>query len=101
MYGLKGLTEAKPQVGMKTILLSTLFMLAIPGFGFAQTEPTTEDTLRFKKVTLVSFGDLAVSADVIKPEGSVLVARRASRFASLIRTRQTFRDELVRSLDSL
>lgn len=98
---MKGCQWVEALIDMRTIVLSFLFTLAVPTLGFAQPKAPAEDTLRFKRVTLVDFGELAVNAEITKPEGSLLLSRRNSSFPSLIRTRQNFRAEMVLSIDSL
>ena len=55
----------------------------------------------YKKRTVLDFtGDL-IEGDLIKPEGSYVVSRKASRFSSLIRIRENFLPELISSSNDL
>lgn len=55
----------------------------------------------YKKRTVLDFtGDL-IEGDMIKPEGSYVVSRKASRFSSLIRIRENFLPELIASPNDL
>lgn len=90
------------QEGMKEILLAFVLvgLVCNPAFALAD-EPAPETSVHFKKVTLVEFGQLEVSGQLVRPEATLVQARRQTRFTTLIRHRGDFRPELLRSLDNL
>ena len=55
----------------------------------------------FKKRTIIDFTGSLVEGDLIKPEGSYVVSRKASRFSTLIRVRENFLPELIASPNDL
>ncbi|MBC7793517.1 MAG: hypothetical protein H7Z43_07400 [Clostridia bacterium] len=60
-----------------------------------------QERVVYKKRTILDFtGDL-IEGDLIKPEGSYVVSRKASRFSSLIRIRENFLPELIASPNDL
>lgn len=83
-------------------LAALAILCALPGPALAE-EPVVpaEPAVKFKTVTLMIFGDLAVSGEVMKPEATLVHARGKTRFQPLIRYRGDFRPELLRSLDNL
>ncbi|CAN0543287.1 unnamed protein product [Laminaria digitata] len=87
---------------MKESLLAFALVAALPCLAKA-SEPTADrkPSVKFKTVTLMTFGDLAVSGEVMKPEATLVRARLKTHFQPLIRYRGDFRPELLRSLDNL
>ncbi len=55
----------------------------------------------FKKKTIIDFTGALIEGDLIKPEGSYVVSRKASRFSTLIRVRENFLPELIASPNDL
>jgi hypothetical protein len=55
----------------------------------------------FKKRTIIDFTGALIEGDLIKPEGSYVVSRKASRFSTLIRVREHFLPELIASPNDL
>ena len=66
-------------------------------------KPTAESKERvvFKKKTVIDFTGALIEGDLIKPEGSYVVSRKASRFSTLIRVRENFLPELIASPNDL
>ena len=55
----------------------------------------------FKRKTIIDFTGALIEGDLIKPEGSYVVSRKASRFSTLIRVRENFLPELIASPNDL
>jgi len=87
---------------MKESLLALLLVAALPCLARA-SEPASDQkpSVKFKTVTLMTFGELSVSGEVMKPEATLVRARLKTHFQPLIRYRGDFRPELLRSLDNL
>jgi hypothetical protein len=73
-------------------------LLAAPLFALpaaAQMRPT-------RPVTKIDFGEPAVIEGQLQgPSGTYGISKRPSKFASMIKVRVNFHDELLRSVDSL
>lgn len=91
-------------------ILVVLGGLAIgPGAALAQEEAGGEDTVQdpanpavvYKKETVYDFEDDVVEGTFIRPEGEYLDARRAARHSSLIRIRDTFVPEMLKSAEDI
>jgi hypothetical protein len=59
------------------------------------------DKVVYKKKTTIDFSDTIIEGDLMKPEGSYVVSRKASRFSALIRLRENFLPELTASPNEL
>jgi len=82
---------------MKKLLLGIAFGLVVGGSSFgitpvasAQGESTTYD-----------FEDDLVTGDLVRPDGEMLQVRRRGRRASLIRVREHFIPEMLKSVENL
>ncbi len=67
----------------------------------AKATPDSKERVVFKKRTIIDFTGSLVEGDLIKPEGSYVVSRKASRFSTLIRVRENFLPELIASPNDL
>lgn len=76
-------------------LLVILVVLAVSSSLLA------EDRIVYKKKTVVDFEDVMLEGQIKKPTGSFLVDRTKARFNSLIKMKENFNKELVRSVDLL
>ncbi|HSI04633.1 MAG: hypothetical protein ACAI38_12520 [Myxococcota bacterium] len=74
---------------------------AKPSEAPAKTAPDPKERVVFKKRTIIDFTGSLVEGDLIKPEGSYVVSRKASRFSTLIRVRENFLPELIASPNDL
>ena len=73
--------------------LKTVVVMAVLGFSsfaFAQDDATTYD-----------FEDDLVSGDLVRPDGELLNVRRRGRRSSLIRIREHFIPEMLKSVEDL
>lgn len=66
-------------------------------------EPKADSKERviYKKRTIIDFTGALIEGDLIKPEGSYVVSRKASRFSTLIRLRENYLPELIASPNDL
>lgn len=81
---------------MRHLLLSTLLGLAIAGFSFGSAASAQEG-----EATTYDFDDDLVQGDLVRPDGELLNARRRGRRASLIRVREHFIPEMLKSVENL
>jgi len=76
---------------MKKLLLGLVFGLVLGGASMASAqESTTYD-----------FEDDLVTGDLVRPDGEMLQVRRRGRRASLIRVREHFIPEMLKSVENL
>ncbi len=80
-------------------ILAIAAMLTVPGTVLAQSGDG--DKVKYKKVTKIDFTEGLIEGDLMRPEGSYVVSRKASQFSKLIRVRQNFVRELVFSYSEL
>lgn len=85
-----------------------LVLLLSPAVALAQEPKPPEtapaaggDRVRYKKVTKIDFTEALIEGDLMRPEGSYVVSRKASQFSKLIRERQNFVRELIYSYGEL
>ena len=79
------------QKGIGCVLV-LLGLLGTPSVGLA------DDDVVFEKHTVVDFGDDTIEGDLTKPDGQYLESRKRLRHERLIRVRQSFRQEVLRSV---
>lgn len=72
------------------VVLAVVFCVALPSLGSAQDDATTYD-----------FEDDLVSGDLVRPDGELLNVRRRGRRSSLIRIREHFIPEMLKSVEDL
>ena len=88
-------------------LVLTLSGLAMPGLAWAQdaggdtVQDPSEPGVVYKKETVYDFEDDVVEGSFIRPEGEYLDARRAARHSSLIRIRESFVPEMLKSAEDI
>ena len=88
-----------------TLLLA---LLGVPALALAQDESevsggtkTAQDSVSYKKRTVIDFSDVTIEGELTKPEGSYLVNRKKTRFKNLIEVRAHFRPELNKTVNAL
>ncbi len=84
-------------------MVAVLALSPIHDWAQAETAPSAdrETKVRYKKVTKIDFSEGLIEGDLMRPEGSYVVSRKASRFSKLIRVRQNFVRELMFSYSEL
>jgi hypothetical protein len=74
------------------LLAAALFLLA-SATAFAQDRDVV-----FQKVTVIGFTDEVIDGRLDKPDATAIDARKRFKWASLIKTRASFRTELLASV---
>ncbi|MGF1510128.1 MAG: adventurous gliding motility protein CglF [Myxococcota bacterium] len=70
--------------------------------GYAQDEEVgPNDTVIYQQKTVVSFDDDTIDGDLTRPDGAYIETRKRIRHSSLIRIRDNFRAQILRSVISL
>lgn len=55
----------------------------------------------YKKTTIIDFSDVTITGELTKPEGSYLMNKKKANFNLLIRVRDNFLPEMIKSVDNL
>lgn len=82
-------------------LLALALVTASPAARAAEPPREAGDRVVFKKKTVIDLTGSVIEGELTRPEGSYVVARKVSRFSSLITVRQSFLPELLASPDRL
>ncbi|MBW1809555.1 MAG: hypothetical protein JRJ87_15280 [Deltaproteobacteria bacterium] len=91
---------------MKKLLLGALIatglILGTSSMVMAQEEATEgETTTMYKKTTIIDFSDVTITGELTKPEGSYLMNKKKANFNLLIRVRDNFLPEMIKTVDNL
>ena len=84
---------------MKNVWMSLGFALAIGLVGFVSFTSSAE--AQDGADTTYDFEDDLVTGDLVRPDGDMLNVRRRGRRASLIRVREHFIPEMLKSVENL
>jgi hypothetical protein len=82
---------------LRKTLFTVAFLLALLAVvpAFAQGTPV------YRQETVIDFSDVALEGELRRPDGAYLLVRKRAEFASLIRLREHFLNELQTSVDNL
>ena len=91
------------------ILLTGVLGTLILGIGSAAAQDAAADTVQdpsdpgvvYKKETVYDFEEDTVTGDFHRPEGEYLDSRRAARHSSLIKIRESFVPEMLKSAEDI
>ena len=82
---------------MRNLLLTGVLALGLSLTGFAVTGSASAQD----DGTTYDFEDDLVTGDLVRPDGELLSVRRRGRRASLIRVREHFIPEMLKSVENL
>ena len=87
---------------LKLLLLMTVFAVFAAGPAMAQEEggESKVETV-YKKTTIIDFSDVTITGELTKPEGSYLMNKKKANFDLLIRVRDNFLPEMIKTVDNL
>jgi len=60
-----------------------------------------EEQVVYKKTTIIDFSDVTITGELAKPEGSYLMNKKKTSFNLLIRVRDNFLPEMIKTVDNL
>ena len=86
------------KVGILIGAMAILFVLALPGTAGAQQAAGGGKT---SQTTEYSFDDDVVQGDLVRPDGEVQIARHKGKHSSLIKVRDNFIKEMLKSVEDL
>ena len=77
--------------------------LTIGGAAFAQPEPARGDApdVKYKKKTVYDFDDDVVEGELQRPDGEYIDTRRKAKHSSLIKIRENFVPEMLKSAEDI
>ena len=95
-----------------SLVLALLFAFAVAwasdvaaqedeGDDEAAEETVSEGGVLYKKKTVYDFEDDTITGDLTKPDGEFLSSREKTRHKSLIKIRENFKQEILRSVNEL
>jgi hypothetical protein len=64
-------------------------------------EPVPEPTVVYQKRMVIEFSEIKLSGEVVRPSEVYIIARTRTHFTPMLKVRTDFRDELLKSIDSL
>jgi len=91
------------------LLAAVTAVLALSGMAWAQEEGGAAaggaddggDQVMYKKTTIIDFSDVTITGELTKPEGSYLMNKKKANFDLLIRVRDNFLPEMIKTVDNL
>jgi hypothetical protein len=89
------------------LILAVGTVLALSSLALAQEEGGAaaaggeETTTMYKKTTIIDFSDVTITGELTKPEGSYLMNKKKANFDLLIRVRDNFLPEMIKTVDNL
>lgn len=98
-----------------TLVLGLVMMLGLFGVANAQEEGAAaagtatgagtgtgnDEQVVYKKTTIIDFSDVTITGELTKPEGSYLMNKKKANFNLLIRVRDNFLPEMIKTVDNL
>jgi hypothetical protein len=81
------------------ILFVVLTFLLVPSITVSQN--SSEPTVRYKKKTEIDFEDVTVAGALKRPHGSYMLEKRQSRFNPLIKLKENFDREMLKSVEQM
>ena len=73
---------------------------AVPAFGQGKP-PAGGDSVSYKQKTVYDFDDDVVEGDLVRPDGEFVDSRRAAKHSSLIKIRENFIPEMLKSAEDI
>jgi hypothetical protein len=85
---------------MKLLLGATL--LVGSSVAFAQAKPAAGgDNVQYKSKTVYDFDDDTVEGDLVRPDGDFVDSRKGAKHSSLIKIRENFIPEMIKSAEDI
>ncbi|RME29473.1 MAG: hypothetical protein D6806_01300 [Deltaproteobacteria bacterium] len=83
------------------LLMATAFSAEAPAQEATGAEGAGEEEVVYQKTTIIDFSDVTITGELTKPEGSYLMNKKKAKFDLLIRVRDNFLPEMLKSVDNL
>jgi len=83
-------------------LVSIVVLSTSGSVAFAQKAPPAGgDNVQYKQKTVYDFDDDVVEGDLVRPDGEFIDSRKGAKHSSLIKIRETFVPELLKSANDV
>jgi hypothetical protein len=77
-------------------------LLAGSGVAFAQAKAAPAgDNVQYKQKTVYDFDDDTVEGDLVRPDGEFVDTRKGAKHSSLIKIRENFIPEMIKSAEDI
>jgi len=81
--------------------LGFLVVMGLSTAAFAQGKPPAGGDVTYKQKTVYDFDDDVVEGDLVRPDGEFVDSRRAAKHSSLIKIRENFIPEMLKSAEDI
>lgn len=81
------------------IAAGALLFTAAP--AMAQDSPVDKGNVSYKQKTVYDFDDDVVEGDLVRPDGEFVDIRKTAKHSSLIKIREHFIDEMLKSAEDI
>jgi hypothetical protein len=71
------------------------------GLVFAQAKPAAGGDVQYKSKTVYDFDDDTVEGDLVRPDGEFVDTRKGAKHSSLIKIRENFIPEMIKSAEDI
>lgn len=84
-------------------LLAGMTLLTASGAVFAQAKAAGggNDNVQYKSKTVYDFDDDLVEGDLVRPDGEFVDTRKGAKHSSLIKIRENFIPEMIKSAEDI
>jgi hypothetical protein len=86
---------------MKIVMATVAFGTIAIGVAAYAAPPPPPDGVEYKKETKYDFDDDTVEGDLVKPEGEMIGSAGKAKHSSLIKVRQHFIPEMLKSAEDI
>ena len=82
------------------LLIAVALAMPVAAQEAGGAEEGAEEVL-YKKTTIIDFSDVTITGELTKPEGSYMMNKKNANFNLLIRVRDNFLPEMIKTVDNL
>jgi hypothetical protein len=82
-------------------LFAGVVLLAASGSVFAQAAAGGDANVQYKSKTVYDFDDDVVEGDLVRPDGEFVDTRKGAKHSSLIKIRENFIPEMIKSAEDI
>src|SRR3954447_17791390 len=83
------------------LLAGVTLLTAAAGEAFAQAPAAGADNTQYKSKTVYDFDDDVVEGDLVRPDGEFIDTRKGAKHSSLIKIRENFIPEMIKSAEDI
>ncbi|MDB4965707.1 MAG: hypothetical protein JWN44_1396 [Myxococcales bacterium] len=76
-------------------------LTAVAGAALAQAPAAGGDNTQYKSKTVYDFDDDMVEGDLVRPDGEFVDTRKGAKHSSLIKIRENFIPEMIKSAEDI